>query len=174
VKSVFYDIDCLFSFLKVDKVDLLEETFSKIIISTNIYESFNNPSFSHVFKEKIDTLISKGFVKIEDISLNTDVFNHYYSLINEYNGKAIGKGEASIIALACKNNGTILCNNYENISFHIDKYNLKYITTGEIILQLYNNKTIKFDEAFTIWKQMIDKGINLPSRSFSLYIKDKE
>lgn len=41
-KPVFYDTDCLSSFLQINRIDLLKKEYSKIIISTKVKEELFN------------------------------------------------------------------------------------------------------------------------------------
>lgn len=41
-KPVFYDTDCLSSFLVVDRIDLLKKEFSSIIVSAQVNIEFLN------------------------------------------------------------------------------------------------------------------------------------
>ena len=101
MKSIFYDIDCLVSFLLIDRLDVLKNVFDKIYMSNKVFELYTNPSISSDIRNGINELVREEFIKIEEISLNTNEFDIYYSLINDgKTDKYIGKGEASTIALA--------------------------------------------------------------------------
>lgn len=144
--KVIYDIDCLLFFLKIGRADLLEEECDKIIISNKIFNSLNNPSISDFIKDQLRGLVDEGFVKVEEISLNTKTFDIYYELINEHKNQILGDGEASSIAIAIKNQGTIAYNNPSAISEYLEKYNLKCITLKDIINSLYKNEKISKKE----------------------------
>ena len=140
--NTIYDIDCLLYFLRIERTDLLEEEFDRIIISNKVFNSLNNPSIPDFTKDKLKDLVDAGFVKVEEISLNTETFDIYYELINEHKNQILGDGEASSIAIAIKNNGTIAYNNPSAISEYLEKYDLKCITLEDIISSLYENEKI--------------------------------
>ena len=71
--KIIYDIDCLLYFLKMEKAELLEREFNHIIISNKVLNSLNNPSIPGFIKDELNNLVDKGFVKVEEISYNTDV-----------------------------------------------------------------------------------------------------
>lgn len=47
----------------------------------------------------------------------------------------IGKGEAASISLAKEHNGIVASNNLSDIAYYIEKFKLKHITTGDILLE---------------------------------------
>ena len=144
--KIIYDIDCLLYFLRNERTDLLEEEFDRIIISNKVFNSLNNPSIPEYIKGPLNVLVDKGFVKVEEISLNTKTFDIYYKIINDYKNQVLGDGEASSIAIAIKNKGTIAYNNPSVISEYLDKYNLKCITLDDIIKDLYKSEKISKKE----------------------------
>ena len=148
--KTIYDIDCLLYFLKIERVDLLKEEFDKIIISNKIFNSLNNPSIADFIKDQLNVLVEEGFVKVEEISLNTKTFDIYYELINEHKNQILGDGEASSIAIAIKNEGTIAYNNPSAISEYLEKYDLKCITLEDIINNLYEKEKISKKEFETL------------------------
>ena len=78
--KIIYDIDCLLYFLKIKRTDLLEELFSHIVISNKVFNSLNNPSIPDFIKDKLNDLVDKEFVKVEEISYNTKTFDIYYEI----------------------------------------------------------------------------------------------
>ena len=78
--KIIYDIDCLLYFLKIKRTDLLEELFSHIVISNKVFNSLNNPSIPDFIKDKLNDLVDKEFVKVEEISYNTKTFGIRNSL----------------------------------------------------------------------------------------------
>ena len=76
--KTIYDIDCLLYFLKIERTDLLEARFNRIIISNKAFNTLNNPSIPDFIKDNLNDLVDKGFVKVEEISYNTETFDIYY------------------------------------------------------------------------------------------------
>ena len=144
--KTIYDIDCLLYFLKIGRTDLLEARFNKIIISNKVFNSLNNPSIPDFIKDNLNDLVDKGFVKVEEISYNTETFDIYYKIKEGHKNQVLGDGEASSIAIAIKNNGTIAYNNPSAISKYLKKYNLKCITLEDILKDLFKKGTISEEE----------------------------
>ena len=85
--------------------------------------------------------------------------------------KAIGKGEAAGIALAKTYGGILASNNWKDIALYIEKYNLKHIDTGRILIEGLEKGLITEEQGNTVWEQMLNKNRMLPEKSFSDYLK---
>ena len=146
MKSIIYDVNCLFYFLKINRINLLKKEFKKIIISNKVYNTLSNPSIPSVIRDNLNSLIDEGFVKIEEITLNTDTFDLYYQITNDNKNEILGEGEASSIALAVTNNRKIAYNNPKIISKYLKEYDLKCITINDILDSLYKKDFIDDNE----------------------------
>ena len=172
MKSIFYDIDCLVSFLLIDRLDVLKSVFDKVYMSNKVFEIYTNPSIASDIRDGIKDLVLEDFIKVEEISLNTSEFDIYYSLINDKKtDRYIGKGEASTIALAVKHHAIVLCNDCRNAGVYLKKYGLKSLNTSDILKRAYQKKIISLDEAEDIWREMKKQGVRLPADSFRKYLK---
>ena len=155
--KIIYDIDCLLYFLRIEKADLLEKEFNHIIISNKVFNSLNNPSIPSSIKDQLNVLVEKGFVKVEEISYNTETFDIYYDIIKDHKNQVLGDGEASSIAIAIKNKGTIAYNNPSAIAEYLEKYDLKCITLEDIINILFKKEIIskkEFESLLTQFKEL--------------------
>ena len=144
--KIIYDIDCLLYFLKIGRTDLLEAKFNRIIISNKVFTSLNNPSIPDFIKDNLNDLVDKEFVKVEEISYNTETFDIYYDIKESHKNQVLGDGEASIIALAIKNKGIIAYNNPDAIRYYLEKYDLKCITLEDIFNDLLKKGIISGKE----------------------------
>ena len=144
--KTIYDIDCLLYFLKIERTDLLEELFNHIVISNKVFNSLNNPSIPDFIKDNLNNLVDKEFVKVEEISFNTETFDIYYEIKNDHKNQVLGDGEASSIAIAIKNNGVIAFNNPDAIRNYLEKYNLRCITLEDIFNDLFKKGIISQKE----------------------------
>ena len=155
--KIIYDIDCLLYFLRIEKANLLEKEFNHIIISNKVFNSLNNPSIPSSIKDQLNVLVEKGFVKVEEISYNTETFDIYYEIIKDHKNQVLGDGEASSIAIAIKNKGTIAYNNPSAIAEYLEKYDLKCITLEDIINILFKKDIIskkEFESLLTQFKEL--------------------
>ncbi|NLM36966.1 MAG: hypothetical protein GX202_02420 [Firmicutes bacterium] len=174
--SLFFDNDCLAAFLWVQREDLLLKLYpGKIVVPQPVYDELSYPGIA-ILKARIDYLIFNGQVHVEPINVGSDAYSLYYQLTVQPQGvqPIIGKGEAASIALAKLNKGIVASNNLKDISFYINKFHLKHITTGDILLEALVKGFITEVEGNKIWALMLAKRRKLGSRSFTDYIKEKQ
>lgn len=108
-EPIFFDTDCISSFLWVDRTDILLSLYAKrIILPEQVLDELSNPSISHL-SSKVNQLLSQDQIRKAEILVGTEEFKLYYILtINPQSGqKRIGKGEASAIALAKVRKGVL-------------------------------------------------------------------
>ena len=125
--KIIYDIDCLLYFLKIKRTDLLEELFSHIVISNKVFNSLNNPSIPDFIKDKLNDLVDKEFVKVEEISYNTKTFDIYYEIKNDKKNQILG-------------------DNPNAIKDYLEKYDLRCITSEDIFNALFKKGIISKEE----------------------------
>ena len=154
--KIIYDIDCLLYFLRIKRTDLLEAEFDRIVISNKVFNSLNNPSIPDFIKEQLNIIVEKEFVKVEEISYNTKAFDIYYELIDENKDQILGSGEASSIAIAVKNNGTIAYTNPDAIKDYLEKYDLRCITLEDMLNALFKKGTLSKKE----FEELLSKSNN--------------
>ena len=88
-------------------------------------------------------MISNKDASIKTIDAGTEEYKLYTSLVRGEKGKkSIGRGEASGIALAKTYNGILASNNYKDIAPYIEKYNLRHIDTGQILVEALRKELI--------------------------------
>ena len=171
-KPIFYDTDCLSSFLQINRIDLLKKEYSKIIISDKVKSELYNKNTPDKVKKRLTLLIQEGYVEIKDLELGSEEFDQYYEFITDDKTEDIGKGELSIISLAITKNGILASNNLDDVCYFVKKYNLEHVTTSKIIVTCYEKGYLTFDEADNIWKKLL-KNPKHPQMSFKdFYNKD--
>ncbi len=84
----------------------------------------------------------------------------------------IGRGEAAAIVLSKKNNGVLASNNFRNVEYYVELYELDHISTSDIIHRVVKDRTITVSQADAIWTKMISKKRKLPFNTFSEYLSD--
>lgn len=142
-EELFFDTDCLSSFLWINNTNIIEALYGgSVILPEPVYQELSNPSIPHL-KQRTDELINREVAKVQDIEVGSDEYKLYKSLVNgNENYKQIGRGEAAGIALAKTYNGILASNNYKDISYYITKYNLKHVDTGSILKEALEKKII--------------------------------
>mgnify|MGYP000985474802 FL=1 len=171
--QLFFDTDCMSSFLWVKKENILLQLYpGRIVLPQEVFEELSNPSIPHI-RKKISSLCTNKDVIIKQIMANTEEFTIYYELaISPPKGEIIiGRGEAAALALARAYNGIIASNNLKDISKYVDKYRLNHVTTGDILVLALNNGLIDESTGNQIWSGMLSKRRLLPSASFSDFLR---
>lgn len=72
------------------------------------------------------------------------------------------------IVLTKKYNAILASNNFKDIVFYINLYNLKHISTSEIIYKAYKDEIILLNKAKSLGKEVIKKGENSPLKLLKL------
>lgn len=120
-------------------------------------------------------MISNKDASIKKIDAGTEEYKLYTSLVRGKKGqKSIGRGEASGIALAKTYNGILASNNYKDIAPYIEKYNLRHIDTGQILVEVLRKELITESAGNDIWKKMLEKKRKLPENTFSEYLTNRK
>lgn len=173
-KIIFFDTDCISAFLWVNNESILEKLYyGRIIIPRMVYNEMSKPRV-YWMKNKVDNLVRSGCARIEDIDLMSDEYNLYMKLTSIGNDrKLIGKGEAACLALAKKHKAIIASNNLKDISDYIVEFSLDHITTGDILIEAYEEGIISENDGNIIWAKMIAKRRKLGASSFSEYLNNR-
>lgn len=169
--DLFFDTDCLSAFLWINDTNILPELFGgKIVLPEPVYQELSNPSIPHI-KQRADIMISNKDVFVKTIDTGTEEYKLYAELVHGEKGKkSIGRGEAGGIALAKTYNGILASNNYKDIAPYIEKYSLKHMDTGQILVEALNRGLIAEAEGDSIWNKMLAKKRRLPDNTFSEYL----
>ncbi len=175
IDSLFFDTDCISSFLWINKQNLLALLYPKrIVIPKPTYDELSFPNTPHL-KQRIDYLIDNGQARLATISVDSETYNLYRKLTTfpDEGHKVIGPGEAASIALARINNGIVASNNLKDISSYISEFELRHITTGDILIEALKKGHITENDGNDIWVYMLGKRRKLGAPTFSEYIKIK-
>jgi hypothetical protein len=173
--SLFFDSDCISAFLWVREQNLLAMLYpGRIVIPKPAYDELAYPTTPQL-KQRIDSLISKNQAVLETISVDSDTYDLYQKLTTapDDGHMVIGPGEAASIAMAKTVGGIVASNNLKDISLYISEFELKHITTGDILIEAMEKGFITEDDGNIIWTSMLAKHRKLGASSFSEYIKSK-
>ena len=147
-KILFFDTDCLCSFVWSKTEYLLVELFANNMqIPIQVYGELSR--VPHI-KERIDKLIIEGNLSIIDIEIDSDVEDLYINLIKKDSSSkraVIGKGEAAALAHTKYKDGILASNNFRDVKYYVDLYNLKHIATDQIMKMLVDNGAITVTKA---------------------------
>ena len=173
-KKLFFDTDCLSSFLWVEREDIILLNYSgRIVIPQFVYEEFCRPGVQHLLMTLDNLIRTKTVIKM-DIPYGSSDADLFRQLTKKpVSGmQTIGKGEASALVLAKSHDGIVASNNLRDVKRYADEFNLQIMTTAEILVEAYGVLYISLPEADKIWKDMLLKKRKLPTASFSEYLKN--
>lgn len=171
-EQLFFDTDCISSFLWTDKGCLLADLFpGRIIIPEMVFSELSRVHKPQ-FVQRLGLLLDSGQARRMDIAFGTASFRLYRKFTaNPEPGHAIiGNGEASALALAKEHDGIIASNNFRDIAPYIRELEIHYTTTGDILVEAYENGFINLAEAESIWKTMIEEDCWIGADTFSEYL----
>lgn len=174
--KLFFDTDCISSFLWVKEENILFKLYpGRIVLPKDVFTELSNPSIPHL-KHKVNELCENGDVTTKEILTDTEEYSLYYKLaiLPPKGEKRIGKGEAAAIALAKAYDGILASNNLKDISKYVKKYNLEHVATGDILVSALKAGYIDENNGNEIWSNMISKRRILPANSFTDYLKTIE
>ena len=180
--DVFYDTDCLSSFLIVNQTDILEKLFSNIIVPKNVRDELMHVATPPSIKNRYKNLEDKGFIIVNDLKVGSDEFKLYEKLINSHifdYKKPIGDGEAASISLAFIKGGILASNNINDVYPYVKRFDLKWISTSFILAKAYEKGIMTIEDLDKIYIEMKKRKRKLPSNSFTdyyfgKYLQDKE
>lgn len=171
---LFFDTDCLSAFLWVRGESILSQLYpGRIILPAQVYDELKR--VPHLLA-KVDVMKNEGNLIVDSMEVGSAEYHDYLRMITapDTGMRIIGKGEAAGIAMVKERGGTLASNNLRDISTYVEKYGLKHITTGDILIKAMNTGIISETDGNDIWANMIRKKRMLPTATFIDYIKSKE
>ena len=172
--SLFFDTDCICAFLWINEESLLEKMYSgKIVIPKEVYNEIDRPTIPHL-KARIDQLIANGSAIVMSMDINSEEYSLYRELTTFSRNKLIGSGEAASISLAKKHNGVLGSNNLRDVGYYVNKYSLKHVTTGDILVEAFQKGLITEQEGNTIWANMLKKKRKIGANSFTEFLQESK
>ncbi|MBD5475379.1 MAG: hypothetical protein HDR17_05265 [Lachnospiraceae bacterium] len=171
---LFFDTDCLSAFLWVRGESILSQLYpGRIILPAQVYDELKR--VPHLLA-KVDVMKNAGNLIVDSMEVGSAEYHDYLQMITapDTGMRIIGKGEAAGIAMVKERGGTLASNNLRDISTYVEKYGLKHITTGDILIKAMNTGIISETDGNDIWANMIRKKRMLPTATFTVYIKSKE
>ena len=169
---IFFDTDCLSAFLWVNNQSILAQLYSsQIIISMQVYNELSYPTTPHL-KMRMDAMVSNGDARLESFAVGSEEYKLYMKLTTDPDKgfHVIGAGEAAGIAMAKERNGILASNNISDIQQYVELYDIKHITTGNILKEALGRKLITQTQGDQIWSDMLKKKRQLGYSSFSDFL----
>jgi len=167
---LYFDNDCISAFLWVREERFLVALYpGRIIVPQQVY---NEISLVPHLKTRLDAQIAAGSITTCSIAIGSPAAVLYNKLAYAPDeGRAIiGRGEASVIALAFVNGGTVASNNIRDVAAYVSELGLRHSTTSDILVEAYNRTIITEADGNILWQKMLAKKRKLGAASFSDYL----
>lgn len=171
-KKIFIDTDCISAFLWVKNESLLSKLYpDRIVMPKPVYDEIDRPQLAWM-KQRVDKMIRDGNLVVTNLEAGSEEFDLYYKMTqNPDSGhKIIGDGEASALAIAKVKNGIVASNNFRDIHTYINEFSLENITTGDILVEAFNQGLIDENQGNVIWSSMLRKRRKIGANSFTEYL----
>jgi len=137
IDPVFFDTDCLSSFLTTHEEDVLFELYGHRIRVPAVVRRELSPPWRPDLGDAIGSFLKSGKATLQDIDVGSEAHDLFLQLTNPSSPgvRALGKGEAACLVLARVNKGTIASNNLRDVMSLVREYHLRLATTGIILHQ---------------------------------------
>ncbi|WP_080797619.1 hypothetical protein [Arabiibacter massiliensis] len=171
-EPLFFDTDCLSAFLWTDQGSIVTRLYpGRVVVPQSVLDELSRVT-APAFKERVAALTASTDVEVRDIDLSSPAFPLYRQMTSRPKPgfKVVGRGEAAAMALAVVHQGVVASNNFRDTAAYIRAFNLKYKTTGSILVEAYENGLVSEAEANAIWADMLSEGRWIGARSFTEFL----
>ena len=152
--KIFFDTDCLSTFFLIKKENYLLDLYGeRITLPCKVFREFTKVP---QFRKTIEKYQSYGFFQVEKLNYKTDAGKLYILLTKGNPGfPIIGKGEASVIAMATALNTPMASNNLKDMSYYTQLFHLHNSTTADILKELYITNKASLKEIERMWSNIL-------------------
>jgi len=168
---VFFDNDCIASFLWIQRVDIVVDLFgTRIRIPSEVIrelERLKHTKSGHTVYRDLQRFMSTHTYMQVSMPITSDIYEMYQRLIDGHCGKRMGSGEASVISHALQEHGIVASNNLKDVEPFCSKYNLELVSTEDILVAAVIQKVISFEVGEKTWSDMVNKKRKLPAYGFT-------
>ena len=162
---IVLDADFVSSFAWVDRMDILENLYSKrMVILEEVMEELNR--VPHL-AARVRLCVEKGHITIETMLAGSP---EALQLARFHESGRYGAGEASCMAYLVYRGGILASNNLADVKAFCAVHKMPLLTTPDVLLQSYEDGCLGVKEADAIWSGMLARRRKLPTSSFTEYL----
>ena len=162
---IVLDADFVSSFAWVDRMDILENLYSKrMVILEEVMEELNR--VPHL-AARVRLCVEKGHITIETMLAGSP---EALQLARFHESGRYGAGEASCMAYLVYRGGILASNNLADVKAFCAVHKMPLLTTPDVLLQSYEDGRLGVKEADAIWSGMLARRRKLPTSSFTEYL----
>lgn len=165
-----FDNDCLSSFLWVKRTDILNVLFPGLVKVPDLV--VHELSYLGTTKRAwvYDLLlheIREGKFEVLSLPAASPAGKEFTRLICGGQGKAMGRGEAAVLAWVKHNGGTVASNNLADVANYCHAHGLNFICTDDILCKACLEGVFAEKEGNLLWEEMKHYRRKLPEYDFS-------
>ena len=162
--KILVDCDVLIHFSKAEKLSKLHDLYKKRLIILDIV-------LDELLKYGGSTVQIRNFITFYKINI-LDFPSSDLNTLKEFSKlqKRFGDGESACMAVAKNYKHYIASSNILDITNYCIKNGIKYLTTMDILKELYDKKMMSIDECDEFIKKVRSKGSKLPDMTMQEYI----
>ncbi len=164
---VFFDTDCLSSFLAARRLKVLVDLFGdRIRVPAEVVRELEglryDPSSTYMLSSLMDFLRGNPQARVV-IEVGGDIYAVYQRLKAESVARPLGAGEMAVMAHALQERGIVASNNLRDVKEFCLRYCLDLICTEHIIVGAVARNLISYGAAKKTWHHMRITGTRLPA-----------
>lgn len=161
---ILLDTDVISHFISGGQFALLPSIFRYRKVLLDIVS--NELRASKKFKNYIDNVIARGFIKEINFKGDKQVIMEYAKLIKKF-----GKGESACMAYCRFNKEILASSNLKDITKYCEENEITYLTTMDFLAEAFMRKQLTKQECNIFIKNVKDSGSKLPVDKIDDYIK---
>lgn len=142
--ALYLNNNMLFTFLRIDQIDLLSKQFNKLVTTP---KTFKDLCRSIKLEERLKSLVEDKTIQLKDIKVYSDEFKIFMDL-SSY--KYFSDNEAMLMAMSKANDGVILVDKLSDLKEYLDKFEIDFVTLEDIFTNAIDDNIIGKDEAISI------------------------
>jgi predicted nucleic acid-binding protein len=143
-KTLYLNNNILFTFVRVDSIDLLNRQFNKIVTTPKTY---NDLCRSIKMEKRLKPLVENKIIQLKDIKVYSEEFKVFMDLTSS---KYVSDNEAMLMAMAKVNNGVILVEDPNEMKEYLDRFQINYISLEDIFVNSIEKGIMSSDEAMEL------------------------
>lgn len=168
---IVFDNDCLSCFLWTKRFDVIQQIFvgKSILVPDQVVAELaflkQYSKYNWVY-DALEREVKTGTINITKLPAGAPIAREYALLTNLQRTRAMGSGEAAVLATVKYNGGTVASNNLTDVYQYCLQNDLELINTDDILCLAVQNNILTESQASTLWDEMKARKRQLPAYNF--------
>ncbi len=167
---VFFDTDCVSSFLSVGRLDIVVKLFGqRIRVPSEVLRELDglqyHPTLGHI-PSSLRAYIAESPQAEVQITIGSPTHKMYEQLKEGFGGRRVGSGESAVMACAYQQRGVVASNNLSDVRAFCEANGIELICTQHTLVGAVVKGVIAEVTARKVWHHMARMGNSLPRHGF--------